>query len=376
MQGLLSSYADYEEGNKRVFLFNAYLLYSGISLLVLAVLLVFPSSIFSLFTKGQSPNFYFIFTLYLFFNLPTYLLENFFLIRDQAGKIYLFGFFSFFSYLLALMLPIWMGWSFFYSILGLAITALIKHIYLIYFVIKNAVLRLDISLLKSWIFLSSPLIIYAFLGGLMQTFDGWIINYWYDGNPAKFAIFRYGAKELPLVIAMTAAFSSAMLPEIRKDLEPALIAIKGKSLQLFHILFPLSIILIAFSNQWFPLVFTKAFSESIVIFDTYLIIITSRLIFSRTVLVGLQDNRMVLFISIAELILNIGLSIWLINLYGLLGVAFATFLAFSVEKILLCLYLWKRHGIGLNTYLNIPWWLAYSTVLLMLYFGKNLEYFS
>lgn len=376
VQGLLSSYADYDKKKGAAFLFNAYILFVGISLLAAMVLFGLPNSIFVFFTKGQQLDYYTLFILYLLFNTPTFLIENFLLLKGKFGKIYLFGFFTFFSYLIALLLPVWLGWSFYYSLLGLTITAGVKHLYLVFYVSKNGVFQFNLPLISSWSLLSFPLILYALLGGLMQTFDGWIINFWYDGDPEKFAIFRYGAKELPLVLALAAAFNNSMLPEVRKDLSNALSAIKQKSLRLFHWLFPITILLLAFSNYWYPIVFTHAFSESVVIFDTYLIIATSRLIFSRTVLVGLQDNKMVLLISLIELVINIGLSIWLIQSYGLFGVAFATFLAFSIEKIFLCLYLWYRHGIGLNLYVPKKWWLAYTVVIIFLYFAKNAEYFT
>lgn len=210
----------------------------------------------------------------------------------------------------------------------------------------------------------------------MQTFDGWIINYWYEGDPEKFAVFRYGARELPLVLALSAAFGSAMLPEIRKDRKKALEAIRYKSLRLFHWLFPLSALLLAFSDYWFPFVFTSAFQESVILFDTYLIIVCSRLIFSRTVLIGMQDNRMVLYISVAELLINIGLSFYFIAHFGLFGVALATLLAFSLEKVFLCIYLWYRHGIPVRRYAHLAWWGAYSVIIVFLFLLKYTEKIS
>ena len=376
IQGLLSSYTDFSPQDRQRFLFNAYGLFMGLSSLVFIVMLCFPEFIFSVFTKSQAVPYYYLFCFYLLLNTPTFLLENIFLLKGKYRNIYLYGFYSFFAYLTVLILPLILGYDFGYALAGLILMALLKHIYLLGLIRKLGFVRFNFFLLRTWIVLSTPLILYAFLGGLMQTFDGWIINYWYNGDPEKFAIFRYGARELPLVLALSAAFGSAMLPEMRKNREQALQAIRKKSLNLFHLLFPLSFLLLAFSDVWFPFLFTKSFEGSIIIFDTYLIIVCSRLIFSRTILIGLQDNKMVLYISVAELLINIGLSFYFIPHLGLFGVALATLVAFSVEKVFLCLYLWYRHNIPLNKYTNIPWWSIYSIVIIFLFIAKYIEKLS
>lgn len=376
IQGLLSSFTDYSAADRQRFLFSAYGLFTTISCLVLLILLIFPNLVFSVFTKGQALSYYHIFIVYLFLNTPTFLLENIFLLRKEYSKIYYYGFFSFFIYLAALIIPILMAYDFWYVLFGLAITAFLKHIYLLFLVGRLKLNQLDSGLLKKWLILSLPLIAYALLGGLMQTFDGWIINYWYEGDPKQFAIFRYGARELPLVLALTAAFGSAILPEVREDIQKSLKSIKEKSLRLYHLLFPVSIVLLVFSDLWFPFVFTSAFRESVILFDIYLLIVSSRVVFSRTLLVGLQDNQMVLFISFAELLINIGLSFYLIQIWGLAGVAMATLVAFSLEKLFLCLYLGFRHGIPVHAYTNLRFWGAYTFIMFFLFILKYTGVFS
>ena len=376
VQGLLSSFSDYNAVDRQRFLFSAYGLLTGISCLVALILLAYPNLVFSLFTKGQPLPYYNIFIVYLFLNTPTFLLENIFLLRKDYSKIYYYGIFSFVTYLVALVLPVILGYSFWYVLFGLSIAALFKHIYLLVLVSRAGASQLNRSLLKNWLVLSLPLIAYTLLGGLMQTFDGWIINYWYAGDPERFAIFRYGARELPLVLALTAAFGSAILPEIRENKEKSLASIKLKSLRLFHLLFPVSILLLAFSDYWFPAVFTNAFRESVILFDIYLLIVSSRVIFSRTILVGLQDNQMVLWISLTELLINIGLSFYFIQIWGLAGVAAATLVAFSVEKLFLCLYLGYRHGIPVRSYTDLRYWGGYTFFMSFLFIIKNIDIFS
>lgn len=371
VQGMLSSYSDHSRVNQERFLFNAYLLFTVIAGVLSLLMWRFPGLVFALLTHGAELPYYELFVLYLLLNTPTFLLENIFILRGTFKPIYYYGFFSFVVYISALAVPVLWGNSFYWVIVALTALALIKHIYLIALVARSRNRQLDFVLLKRWVLLAMPLMAYAFLGGLMQTFDAWIINYWYDGSPRQFAIYRYGARELPLVLALSTALASAMLPALRKDQEMALKSLKYKSLQLFHWLFPFSIVLMATSNYWYPLVFTRAFDESIIIFDTYLLIIVSRLIFSRTVLISLQDNKSVLYISVVELMVNILLSFVLIVPLGLSGVALATLLSFMLEKGMLCWYLWYRHGIGLRHYLAVKWWAFYTVLITLLFLLKS-----
>lgn len=376
IQGFLSSFHEKSTADQKVFLFNAYLLFLAISLFLFFLMLSIPQVVFGLFTDGKVLVYYQLYLVYLLLNMPTYLVENIYILKEKAGKIYLFGIYSFAGHFLVLALPTVLGFDFYYAMLGLVLLALSKHLWLIRMIVKMGTPRIDIRSIRPWFFLSFPLILYALLGGLMQTFDNWLINYWYNGDQTIFAIFRYGARELPLALALAAAFSSAMLPEVNKALNPALKAIKSKSLQLFHLLFPITILLLLTSRYWFTWVFSEAFEESIIVFDTYLLIISSRLLFSRTILMGLKDNQVVLYISILEFLINIGLSFLFIAWWGLPGVAMATVIAYLVEKFLICYYLYWKYQIPLSNYAAMRWWNGYTLALFFIYFYINTAYFS
>jgi len=367
IQGLLTTFSDGTEHDRRVYLFNAYLVFGGISLFFFLVLLGFQGPALELFTgKGTLPYFT-LYLVYMLFNMPTYLVENIYLLLGKPQRIFQFGFFSFGGHLAAMLIPVFAGWDFRYSFIGLVILALIKHAWMLVLLSQKSKARFRWDLIRPWLVLSLPLMGYALLGGLMQTFDNWLVNYWYDGDERTFAIFRYGARELPLALALAHAFGTAMLPEVHENLDKSLTDIRVKSRKLFHLLFPLSILLLATSTWFFPIVFNADFMESVPVFNTYLLIIFSRLIFSRTVLVGLKDNTVVLWISVIELLVNIGASFLLIDWLGLTGVALATVLAFSLEKLLICGYLYRRHGIGVRRYIDLRWWTGYTLALWAVY---------
>ena len=372
IQGLLTSYSDQSEEDREDYLFNAYLVFSGISLFFFLVLTLAQKPALQLFTGKTDLPYFQLYLIYLLFNMPTYLVENFYLLFKQPQRIFQFGFFSFGGHLVVMLVPVFLGYPFVYSFYGLVGLALIKHGWLMFLLAQKSRWRLNLGIIRYWVVLSLPLMGYALLGGLMQTFDNWLVNFWYDGDERQFAIFRYGARELPLALALAHAFSTAMLPEVRENLREALGAIRRKSRKLFHLLFPISIALLLTSNWFFPLVFNAEFSESVPIFNTYLLIIFSRLVFSRTVLVGLQDNKTVLVISMIEVAVNVGLSFLLIDAFGLVGVAMATVVAYTLEKVLISGYLYRQHGIALAQYLDLGWWTSYTAVLLLVYLVQGL----
>jgi len=125
------------------------------------------------------------------------------------------------------------------------------------------------------------------------------------------------------------------------------------------------------SDWWFPLVFNSNFAESANVFDVFLLIVISRLIFPQTILIALGKTKTILFISILETLLNIVLSIWLVHIYGLVGIAFGTVLAFMFEKIVIAFYLKTKEGIRFSDYTPVGWFTFYSLILVGVYFWKS-----
>lgn len=363
MQGFLARYPQLPEAEQPVFLFNAWLVFLLASSLVLALLLWGKAGVLLVLTGQPELPYYELFAVFLWLNVPSYLVENFYLVLRRPKAIFFFGLFAFALQVLAVLVPVFLGfgllWSF-YALIGLGI---LKYVWLGALLARRSAFRFDAGMALHWVSLSAPLVLYSLMGSFNQSFDNWLVNFQYKGDEQVFAIFRYGARELPLALALTNAFGSAMLPEVAANLEAALAAIREKSLKLFHLLFPLSIFL-AFTSRWlFPLVFNEDFSASVLIFNIFLLVTVSRLVFSRTILVGLNANRVVFYISLLELAFNMALSFALVPWLGLAGIAIGTVAAHTLEKVLLCWYLYRKFGIGIGQYTDMRWYLGYSGML-------------
>ena len=367
LQGMLPIYPKLQPNKQARFFFMAYLLYTGLSLLLAGLLWFGQSWIIQAMVGQESLPYFGLFCLYLLFNLPSFLVEYIYLLKNQGTKIVSFGVFAFGGQVVAVLLPLLWGYGLEQSFQCLVYLALAKHLWLAILLWKYAVAKLETSLFREYLVLSLPLVAYAFLAGFASFLDQWLVAWYYEGDEELFAVFRYGARELPLATALSAAFSAALIPEISKDPDQGIKSLRQKSLKLFHILFPLTIFILLISEWAFPLVFNPDFQESAFVFNIYLLALASRLMFPQTILIARKETGIILKVSIIEVLLNIVLSYLFIQYWGLLGVAYATVLVFLAEKIMLAGYLWNRYQLGLHQYTRLDWFFVYSGLLLIVY---------
>lgn len=367
VQGMLTIYPKLDETSRKIFIFNVYILFLAISLLLFFVLFWVREPVIYLLTRHRDIPHLTFFSIFLALNLPVFLLENLYLLHNRPKSILSFGVFSAVGQVLCVAVPVWVGEGIGGGVAGLVILAAVRHFFLLKFVAQNSIIRWSSIYWERLVKLSLPLMGYSVLGGFQAAFGSWLVAYFYPGDESRFAIYRYGAQELPFAIAITSAFGAAMLPEIAKNLPQALDEIRRKSLRLFHWLFPATIIIMLSSKFVFPIVFRDAFSESVAIFNIFLLISATRMVFSRTVLVGLEANRVVLWVSAVELAVFVVLGFALGSSFGLVGIAAATLAVFTLEKILLCGLLYKHLGVGVGAYTDLRWLAIYSGLILAAY---------
>jgi O-antigen/teichoic acid export membrane protein len=371
MQGFLARCPQLPAAEQPVFIVNVYVVFLALSSLAAVLLWQGQGFLLPVLTGQVSLPHYELFLLFLWLNTPTYLVEHLYLLRNQPAGIFWFGTLSFGAQLMATLAPIFLGYGLQGAFAALAGLALAKHLWLLHILSRYGEWRLDWAGARRWMYLSAPLVLYALVGALNQSFDNWLVNFTFQGDERIFAIFRYGARELPLVLALSSAFGLAMLPEVAgQNRTQALAAMRSKSRKLFHLLFPLSIALMLSSPYFFPLVFSPEFAESAVLFNIFLLVTISRLVFSRTILVALNANRLVFYIALFELAFHIGLGVALAPWLGLVGIAWATVAAHTFEKIFLCWSLYRRFGIGIGQYTDLRWYVGYSLLLLLAFVLK------
>lgn len=370
LQSLLPVYPKLEVEVKSRFFFNAYLLFCLLSVVIGCVFYFLQSLLIPMLTDRSMLLYYDLFLVFLIFNLPTSLIEYFLLLKERSKWIIGYGIASFGLYVFAVIAPVYLGFGLEWSIWLIAGLAMLKFICLSGLTLKWSNLTVDPKLIRSIVILALPLVFYTFMAGFANIFDSWLVGWFYESDK-PFVWFRYGARELPMSLALVAGLSSAMIPLITDQQQQGLEKLREKSTRIYHWVFPLSIILLLTSQWWFPLVFSSAFTESIAVFDVFLLLVISRVVVPYPILMANQESFVILLISIAELLVNVLLSFIFIRYWGLVGVALATMIAFAFEKIVMAIFLWWKYNCSPRSYINFSWWGTYSLVLGLVYLAKQ-----
>ena len=378
------------------------------SALLLAVAAALHEPLFRLLSLGEAPPGWWYFFLFLLTQWPGLFFEQVLLIRGKPRGLAVFGGCSALGFSLALLLPIYLGYELRQSLFSLALFAGLKGLFILVYLlykgwwpqelepatteeypqgrpqgiaptgtpptgrVRSANASNDsttslpdysTTLLKTaW-----PLILYASVGALVTAFDPWFVNYWYAGDEAIFATFRYGARELPLLAAITNATIAVVLPRLTEDPSAGLDLLKSSSRRLFHWIFGGAILVMFTSPWWWTLVFTEVFAESLPLFQIYLFVVVSRLLFPVPVLTALGHTRLLMVFGLLELLINIVLSILLAPTYGLMGIIWATVIAYLVDKVCLMAYLKYRTGISPGRYTDWRWFGGYLVMMIVAY---------
>ena len=364
IQGFLPSVDEKSISGKSPVLFNLFYLLATFSGLAVLFILIFEKAISGHLLHGSQIPFLNYLIVYILISSPASLVEYIYLIKKQGRNILIYGSVTFTLMFLQVVLPPVLGYSIEYSMIGLVISSAIRLVWLLVLLFQNSKPNPDFPFVRKHLKYAFPLIFSMFLSGSAQYIDGFIITSYFDD--ATFAIFRFGAREFPLVLLLANAFSSSMLPGFadRSMLKSNLETIRQNSQKLGFWLFPLSGVLMLLSHWAFPVIFNVSFAASATIFNIYLLLIVSRLLFPQTILIGLQKTNAIMWASFLEIVVNVTLSLWFVQFWGLAGVAYGTVCAYVFEKVLLTVFVRKSCGFSLSAYLNVKQHLLYSLLLL------------
>ena len=362
-QSLLANYQPNERSKE---FFNAFLVLSGLSVLVFIAfrLLITPYSFMA--NNPEVLAYYATFSFYLLFIGPSFLAEYMLLLKEKSKGLALYGVVAFGIQLAAVAMPIALGYGLEEAVLGLVLSSIVRFIITIGLLFKYAEFKVDQGFIQQFLITAGPLMAATLLSGSAEYLDGFIVSKYFDEG--TFAIYRYGAKEFPLVLLLANAFSNGMVPKVAQlGVAEAVKTIKQESLRLMHLFFPVSIGFMLVSEWIYPRVFNSDFVESAAVFNVYLLLVVSRLVFPQTLLIGLNRTKTIMAVAGLELAVNFGLSILFVQQFGLVGIAFATVIASILDKLVLMIWLKSSEGISPTDYWPWKWHLAYSVVIGLAY---------
>ncbi len=374
IQSTLASHGSIEKGKRSEKLFGVFVVVLVCSFLSFIVFRI-AASRFLESDDATVKSLANIFSFYLLLANPAFLVEYIYLLLNKPKSILIYGIVSFSIQLWWVVGPVFFADDaytqidlFTFSVYGIVASACFRFIWLLILLFRNAELKINSEHIKSLLVLGTPLIVSAILSGSIEYVNGFIVNRFFDD--ATFAVFRNGAKELPLTLLLANSFSNAMLPKfsVAQNINELLEELKKSSLRLMHFLFPVSIVLMLLSNTLYPVLFNPSFTASAGVFNIYLLLVINRLVFPQTILIGLKHTKSVMLISLAEALINIAFSVLLIRFFGIEGVAWGVVIACTAEKILLATYVNLKLKIPLQHYAAIGWLLFYSILTFAAYF--------
>ena len=370
LQSLLSMYGSnkiFNSEKKNPIFFNIFILFTALGIVSAIFVFCLQTPLSKFITDPNSGGFPYlkILLLYILLSCPVSMIEFIYLLKNKALSIIYYGIITFSLQLFCVIIPLFLGYDLEYSLYGLVFINLIRFLWLIVLIYKYSELKISKKFLKKFITLSLPLILGSLISVTTIYFGNFLISYKFD--EATFAIFRYGAKELPFVSLLTAAFANALIPTFsnQDNLDNALLNLKKRTSRLMHSIFPVTLLILLTSKYLYPFIFNENFNDSVIIFNIFILIIVTRFIFSRVILIGQQKTKIILYSSIIELLINIILSIIFINIWGIVGIAIATLISNIIEKFYLVIYLRIKENIKMSDYVDMKIYLFYTILLVI-----------
>jgi O-antigen/teichoic acid export membrane protein len=200
--------------NSKSHIFSAFVILQVFSI-VAAVFLFFMQPVFSNFLlNGKNIPEIWLLLAFIVFGVPANLIEYFYLIKKKNNAIIIYSIVSFSVQLLLVTLPVVLGYGIIIALQGLVLSSVLRYIWLWIILISNGETNYSHTFVKEHLKLGGPLIAATFLSGSAQFVDGFIVTSYFDEE--TFAVFRYGARELPLAMLLANALSNAMLPDFAK----------------------------------------------------------------------------------------------------------------------------------------------------------------
>lgn len=361
---LIPYYNNAEPEVKKKVLFNTFfllLLFSALAAIIVASMG---------FLHGKDKNLFQMFALVVLLNTPTYITDYIFYLNEKYKSLIIWGIVTFLAQILLLCLPLYYKQSLTLAINLLLVLSLLKFNYTIILLMKYSTITVQKALTVDFMKKVLPIMFSILLAGSMEYINSYIIEF--NFSDEEFAMFRYGARELPIFLILANSLSNVYSGEIAKlnqdgKLEEGLTRLKESSQKLMRWLFPSTILLMFLS----PYLFKYAYNEELLggykIFNIYLMLIVSRMIYPQTVIMGIMKNKIFYLISSNYLLINCLLSFWFIYLFGITGIAYATVISYLIEKIMLAIYC-KMQGIDFRRY--TPWaeHLVYSALTVVAYY--------
>ncbi|HHB78010.1 MAG TPA: hypothetical protein ENK85_02105 [Saprospiraceae bacterium] len=365
-KAILPLFPKLDSDEQKGFFATSALLYFGFSLLTWLVLTLFKAPILTYFLRVDSIAYYDAYVLFLALNIPGLFIEQYYILREKPKSLLWYTLFSYMLYPLYFLLPLYLDIDLQNIFKILTLVAIIRLGWVL-IVLNREHWWINRPILRKLLLLATHFMAYILVAMMAEIIDGFIITQKY-ADPEVFAIFRYGARELPLTTALLSGLSIASVAKLSNNLQDHLPTFRKSLNRVLKITFPVAIIMMLSSPWLFVHFFSPSFRESALVFNTYLLILGSRVLMPGALMMAQLESKYMFWVSIAELALNVVLSLILVQYWGIIGIAWGTVLANYLEKIAYFVLLKRKYQISWKATIDTRWYLAFWVTLHVAYF--------
>lgn len=311
--------------------------------------------------------------IYVFFTLPTSPILYNYLLRSHLRKIIAYISISYALQIFAVLVPVLLGLGVETMMQSLAVYAFLRWVFV---VLDGRWFRSGFPATRTvrlYIAFSIPLVLHALNNGLMDYVDGWIVSAFFGEE--QFALYRFGAKEFPFNALLIGGLVAGLIPRYAASGKVDDGAVKEEIRKLIRTLVPVNVFLILLSPLIFRYVYSSDFVISARIFNIYALTLISRVVISQVYLYVDKKNWILAASTTAEIVINIALSILLLQWLGLYGIPLATVIAYILHRIFLFAYISYGMGVNPGAYVPLREYVTAIVIMLVAFAGAEVIYY-
>lgn len=260
-------------------------------------------------------------------------IENFLIVEKQTNLLIKYVLINNSIYFILLLFGILNKSNLIYFLWILSVKYIISslnYMYILRFKTKYRIRKININYkeIKKIFYFILPLGLTSMVGILSTNIDKIMIGYYFNSD--DFAIISNAAYELPFISLLGTSVFSVMIPILKKRYdekrydEVAKIWYEtGKNMSLLMV--PLGIVMLIFSKEIMIVLYSEKYIDGSNIFGIYQLRNIFRIFLYGTIFIVLGETKKILVNTFISGIVNIILNIIFIKLFGLIGVAYATF---------------------------------------------------
>ena len=367
---LLGLYAKLDAPARRGLFFQTFVGFAGASALAAVVLWAAGDALIREFTPFERVDWLPELALYTVFNPVGYLIHVYYLVLKRERTMLRVGVVNFGLQFLVAVVPVYLGYGLKAVFPGLVALAVLRWMWAAQLAFRHGTVRASWRTLLPFGAFLLPLVLRDLVARAAQFTDGLLVGRLFE-DEAAFAVFHYGARELPISVLVVSALVSTGLLETARDRTAGLALLRRQSAALMRWLFPVSAVLILGSPWLFRGFYGAEFVASAAVFNVYLLLVLTRIFLPQVVIIsaGKRHAYWLIWFAVVEAAVNIALSIWWGRRFGMVGIAAATVVAYAVNKALMVGYCQRRLGVGVSAYLNGRVFLGYGLVVVLAFLG-------